>query len=289
MRLERDDSANEAAWSTFPQFYWRHPVVRAKPQSVTLLKETASSADRTCLMAIQRYYEGAVFYCGLDSLWRWRFPGESYDYDRFWTNVIRYLGETRLRGSQQQVALSTDHLSYSPGEQVQIRLRILDPALMAQLEGQALYASITTPQKDVQMVALKSDPNGEMLYVGAQRARRIGSMVIKSKHAAPGAASDQKPLFDVDHTFQVKMQSLESRDTSADFAAMRNLSKKTGGQYFDYHNMVSVGDLAAAIPADPQVLSEQLTVELWDGGIFLSLFLVLISAEWCIRKWCGLL
>lgn len=290
MRLERDDKANEATWAGFPQFYWRHPVARAKPQTVTLLEESAGSAEqRTCLMAIHRYNEGAVFYCGLDSLWRWRFPGESYDYDRFWSNVIRYLGETRLRGSQQQVALTTDRISYSPGEEVQIRLRVLDPALMAQLEGQALYASVTTPQKDVQMVQLKPDPGGEMLYVGTQRARRIGSMVIKAKHAAPGAASDQKPLFEVEHPFQVKMQSLEARDTSADFEAMRKLAKETGGQYFDYRNMASVGDLAAAIPADPQVLSQDVTSELWDGKVFVVLFLVLIGAEWSFRKWWGLL
>jgi uncharacterized membrane protein len=290
MRLERDDKANEATWATFPKFYWRHPVARVKPQSVALLEESGAGAEqRTCLMAIHRYNEGAVFYCGLDSLWRWRFPGESYDYDRFWTNVIRYLGETRLRGSQQQVALSTDRLSYSPGEDVQIRLRVLDPALMAQLEGQTLYASVTTPQKDVQMVPLKPDAGGEMLYVGTHRPRRIGSMLVSSKHAAPGAASDQKPLFEVEHAFGVKMQSLEARDTSADFTAMQKLARQTGGQYFDYHNMASIGDLAALIPRDPQVLSQDITLELWDGTVFLLLFVVLVSTEWSLRKLWGLL
>ncbi len=180
-------------------------------------------------------------------------------------------------------------MSYSPGDEVQIRLRILDPALMAQLEGQSLYASVTSPQKDVQMVPLKLDPSGEMLYLGTHRSRHIGSMVVQAKHAAPGAASDQKPIFDVEHVFQVRMQSLEARDTSADFEAMRKLAKQTGGQYFDYHNMANVGDLAAAIPADPQVLSEDLTLELWDGLAFLFLFLALISAEWSLRKLYGLL
>jgi hypothetical protein len=139
------------------------------------------------------------------------------------------------------------------------------------------------------MVALTADKSGEMFYVGSDRAKRVGSMLVKCKHAAPGSASDQKPLFDVDHSFSVKMQSLESRDTSADFEAMKKLSKETGGQYFDYHNMAGVADLAAAIPADPQVLSEDVTLELWDGSLFLTLFLVLIAAEWSIRKWCGLL
>jgi len=240
-------------------------------------------------MAIHRYYEGAVFYSGLDSLWRWRFPYESYDYDRFWVNIIRYLGETRLRGTQQQVALATDRPSYAPGEDVQVRLRVLDPALMAQLEGLTLYASVTSPRKDVQMVPLRPDRKDEMLYLGTYRARRIGSMVVRATQAAPGASSEEKPLFDVERPFQVRMQSLEARQTSADLDAMRKLSRQTAGEYFDYHNMAAVEDLARRIPSDPQILTEQVVVEVWDGSVLLGLFLVLICAEWSLRKWWELL
>ncbi|MBM4033173.1 MAG: VWA domain-containing protein [Planctomycetes bacterium] len=290
MRLERDDRANEAVWATFPKLYWHHPVKQVKPRSISLLERSGSSpAERACLMAIHRYFEGAVFYSGLDSLWLWRYPYESYDYDRFWTDVIRYLGETRLRGTQSQVALNTDRASYAPGEEAQLRLRILDPALMAQLEGQQLYASVTSPAKEVQMVPLRPDPAGEMLYLGAYRARRVGSMLVAAKQAAPGASSEAKPLFDVKHTFQVRMQSLEARETSADLAAMKALAGQTKGVYIDYRNMGELDRLVKAIPTDPQVLSEEILVEVWDGSIFLILFLALIGGEWSLRKLWGLL
>ena len=287
-RLDSDDRANEALWALFPKFYWHHPVKRVKPRSVVLLRES-TNGTRTCLMAIHRYFEGAVFYAGLNSLWRWRYPYESYDYDRFWTNVIRYLGETRLRGTQQQVALSTGRRSYAPGEEAQIRLRVLDPALMAQLEGQPLYASVATPAGEVQMVSLRPDPGGEMLYLGTYGARRVGSMVVRAKQAAPGASSEAKPLFDVQHAFQVKMQSLEAKDTSADLAAMKRLAERTGGSYFDYRNMGKLDGLVEAIPTDPQILSEEILVEVWDGTAFLLLFLALIGGEWSLRKLWGLL
>ena len=51
----------------------------------------------------------------------------------------------------------------------------------------------------------------------------------------------------------------------------------------------SVEDLARVIPADPQVLTEQMVVEVWDGSVLLALFLVLICMEWSLRKWWGLL
>jgi uncharacterized membrane protein len=289
-RLDRDDKTNENVWKTFPQFYWHHPVKRTKPRSVVLVERKGANArERVPIMAIHRYYEGAVFYSGINSLWRWRYPYGSYDYDRFWTNVIRYLGETRLRGTQQQVALGTDRRVYAPGEKVEVRLRILDPALMAQLQGQALYASVTTPQKEVQMVSLRPHRGGEMMYTGEYAARRTGSMLVRSKQAAPGASSEAKPLFDVKHNFQVKMQSLEAKDTSADLEGMKKLAEQTKGKYIDYNNMGNLDELIKAIPTDPQVLSQEILVELWDGTGFLVLFLVLIGAEWSLRKLWGLL
>jgi uncharacterized membrane protein len=289
-RLDRDDATNAKIWKGFPKLYWHHPVKRAKPRSVVLLEKHGKSArERVPLMAIHRYYKGAVFYSGINSLWRWRYPYGSYDYDRFWTNVIRYLGETRLRGTQQQVALTSDRRAYGPGEEARILLRVLDPALMAQLQGQPLYASVTTPKKEVQMVSLRPDSGGEMVYTGIYRARRTGSMVVRARQAAPGGSSKAEPLFDVKHTFQVKMQSLEVKDTSADLEAMRELARQTGGKYYDYRNMADLDELIRAIPTDPQMLSKEIQVELWDGTPFLILFLLLISAEWSLRKFWGLL
>jgi uncharacterized membrane protein len=289
-RLDRDAATNDKIWKAFPDLYWCHPVKRAKPRSVVLLETSAAKlSSRQPVMAIHRYYKGSVFYSGINSLWRWRYPYGSYDYDRFWTNVIRYLGETRLRGKQQQVALSTDRALYSPGEDVKLVLRVLDPALMAQLQGQSLYASVTTPRKEVQMVALRPDRGGEMVYTGNYSARRTGSMLARVKQSAPGGDSKADALFDVEHTFKVKMMSLETRDTSADLEGMRELARQTGGKYYDYRNMSELEQLIKAIPTEPQVLSEEKLVDLWDGSAFLTLFLLLICCEWSLRKLWGLL
>jgi hypothetical protein len=304
MLASSDEKTNEQIWASFPQVFWYHPVGRCKPKAVSLLQNAggpgasqgSQGSEGDCLMAIHRYGEGAVFYCGLDSLWLWRYPAESYDYDRFWTRVIRHLGEARLMGTQQQVSLTTDRGSYSPGEPVQISLRVLDPALMAQLAGQTIYATIAgtgVGNRGEHKVALKS-PDGaagsaDPVFRGSCLARGVGQTLIAVRQAAPNADSQAKPLFDVTHGFQVQMQSLENVDTSADLAAMKQLSEATGGQYFDYHNMSKLADLVAAIPADPQVIRRQVVFEVWDGWTFLAIFLVMVSAEWCLRKLWGLL
>jgi hypothetical protein len=89
--------------------------------------------------------------------------------------------------------------------------------------------------------------------------------------------------------FQVKLEALEARDTSANLDGMKDLAEQTSGKYFDYHNMNEVATLVDSIPKDPQVLSHPVVVEIWDGAIFELLFLVLICAEWSLRKLWGLL
>ncbi len=293
MLASAEPSQNETAWSSFGEidFYWHHPVSAPKPKAVVLLEKTgdASPGSSNSLMAIHRYVDGAVFFSSINSLWRWRFPSESYDYDRLWTRVIRYLGEARLLGTQQQVSLTTDRRVYSPGEDVEISLRVLDPALLAQLADQQIYVSVTGRDSNQYMVAMTPDPSGEPVYMGDYRARRVGDMTIRSRQAAPDADSEAKPLFDVKHGFQVRVQSLENKDTGADLEAMQKLAERTGGQYYNYRTMSDLESLVDEIPTNPQVLTEVKTTEVWDGMTFLAIFLVLVSVELCLRKWWGLL
>ncbi|QDU96136.1 hypothetical protein [Lignipirellula cremea] len=283
---------NQQTWDTFGEldFYWRHPVQGVKPKAIALLEESdASSAGDGVLMAIQRYVDGAVFFAAVDSMWRWRYPHESYDYDRFWSRVVRYLGEARLLGAQQQVSLATDRRSYSPGEDVAIELRVLDPALMSQLAGEPIYVTIASEGAEEYKTPLLPDDRGEQLYRGEYRARRLGTMTLRAQQAAPDADSEAKPLFDVSHAFDVRMQSLENADTSADLAAMQQLAKGTGGLYLDYHTLDQWETVAAALPSDPQILTETITAEVWDGWLLLALFVGLVSCELSLRKWWGLL
>ncbi len=112
---------------------------------------------------------------------------------------------------------------------------------------------------------------------------------MRATQTAPDADSEAKPLFDVSHSFQVRMQSLEHVDTSADLVAMQQLAESTGGEYFDYRSLGDLESLVQAIPTDPLVLHETTVEEIWDAWPLLAIFLVLVSLELCLRKWWGLL
>ncbi len=283
-----NEAINKEVWSTFPEFFWSQPVKGTKPGAITLLEREGGGKEAT-VMAIHRYGEGAVFFTGIGDFWRWRFPYENYDYDRFWVRAIRYLGETKLLGSQKQAVLSTDRKVYNPGEKVILSLRLLDPALLEQLKGQQIKVKVETPDKESQNVVLQPDKSGEPVYRGEYMAKGAGSVLAECRQAAPGGDSQQKALFEVKTSFKVERISLEDKDTSADLEIMKRLADKTGGTAFNYNNMMTVGSLVKTIPSDPQVITRDKSTEVWDSLPFLLIFIVFICVEWSLRKWWGLL
>lgn len=288
-RMSANESLNEDIWSHFPAFYWSHPVQSVKPSAITVLKRDGGGpAD--CVMAIQRFGEGVSVFLGTDEFWRWRKPYGSCDYDLIWTHLIRYLGETRLLGKQKQVLVASDKRIYAPGEKVQLQLRVLDHALMQQLEGEHLFATVIDADQARQDVALERHPKLP-LYTGSYLARGLGSYKVEARHVLSSADSEGKPLYEAESNFKVELRSMEALDTRADLEAMRAVAEQTGGLYFDYRTLTaeSVRALARSVPAEQLRIPHQEDVDLWDGWITLAILLSLVTAEWSLRKYWGLL
>lgn len=294
-RLMANDQLNEQIWASFPSLYWYHPVVQVKPSATMVLRKTQGPAYTEdygdCIMAQQRFQEGLVVYLGTDETWRWRNPFGSYDYDLFWSHLIRYLGETRLLGEQKQVNLSVDKPVYAPGEKARISLQVQDPSLLQQLASERLSATIIDPNQAKQVVPLQRDPTGRPVYVGTFATRHTGQHVVEASHTLSTADTESKPLFSAKEPFKVEMVPLETVDTTADLEGMARLAKDTGGTFLDHRNMgrQSIRDLAASIPADKLVIQQEIVRDVWDGWIALALVLALLTTEWTLRKLWGVL
>lgn len=274
---------NDKIWESFPSVYWAHPTLGVKPKATALLEnaDPGAEADGKVLMALWRYGEGAVFYSGADAVWRWRYPYENYDHNRFFSQIIRYLGETRLLGSQKQVALQTNEKLYSPGSPVHLSLSVLDPSLLAQLRNENLVATVTDPQKGQFKVPLTSKGAA---FVGQYRPKRVGEYVVQADHTLADASSAQKKVFDEIARFDVRLQSLEDLDTTADLDGMAQLARSTGGKSFDHTSVKNVGELPPSLLTEPQLIPHRTEEDIWDSPLFLLLFLGGITCEWILRK-----
>ncbi len=285
-RFEMDDKANDEVWGTLPTFHWHHPVLSAKPTAVSLLERVGPAGDRgKVLMALQRYEKGVVFYTGLQTLWRWRYPYENYDYDRFWRQLVRYLSEAKLLGTQKQVALYTDKATYSPGESVQISLAVLDPALLNQLRQEAIVATVIEESGAELRVPMRPVVGeGMSEYRADYRARRVGRYKVNVQHALARGSSDRKPLFNESRPFSVELQSLEFVNATADPQAMAKLAAETGGKAFARQGLRDLASLAKDVPTEPQFVANRTIQDFWDSPLFLLAFLAIISTEWVLRK-----
>lgn len=277
---------NDKIWDSFPEMFWAHPTTGVKAQAISLLEKEGAEPDPDgkTLMAIWRYGEGAVFYSGIDSLWRWRYPFENYDHDRFFSQIVRYLGETRILGAQKQVVLQTDQKLYAPGGDVGISLTVLDPALLSQLRNESLQATITDPQKGTYRVPLLLPDGKSQTFRGQYRPKRVGEYVVEANHSLADASSAQKKAYDESARFDVRLQSLEDIDTSADLEGMARLAALTGGKSYDHTNIKDIGELPGTLPTDPQLIPHRTEEDIWDSPLFLFLFLGGIGTEWVLRK-----
>ena len=75
---------NDEVWQSFADldFFWHHPVLGVKRQAVPLMvkqRKAGTAGRRDCIMALMRYGKGATMYLGVHTMWRWRFPMESFD------------------------------------------------------------------------------------------------------------------------------------------------------------------------------------------------------------------
>ncbi len=289
--LVADERLNEEIWSNFPGMYWSHPVVRVKSGAVTALKRIDRSGGSACVMALQRFNEGSSIYIGTDEIWRWRNPYGSHDYDLFWTGLVRYLGESRLLGEQKQVAIATNKKIYAPGEQVAIRLKVLDHALMQQLDGEQLFATIIDANKAKQQISLEKDRTGLSLYRGTYPVRRVGSHLLQVNHRLSSADTEAKDLFSAQESFKVAFQSLEGLDTRANLEGMKKLAEDTGGRYFDHFSLTkdALKELASEIPSEKLLIPQETVNEIWNSWLVLIALLAFVCAEWSLRKFWGML
>jgi hypothetical protein len=173
---------------------------------------------------------------------------------------------------------------YSPGGDVRISLTVLDPALLAQLRNETLLAAVTDPTKGAYQVPLTlANPAGQT-FLGHYRPKQVGEYTVRADHALAGTSSALKKVFDETARFEVRLQSLEDLDTTADLEGMARLASATGGRAYDHTTIKDLGELPGTLSPDPQRIPHRAEEDVWDSPLFLFVFLGTITTEWVLRK-----
>ncbi|MFN3648831.1 MAG: hypothetical protein ACK47B_04545 [Armatimonadota bacterium] len=280
MLLVPDREQNRTVWNDLPGMYWCGITDRAKPGATVLARHPGITGTdgKIPLMALQQVGEGTSFMTMVDSTWQWRHrTGDKYFY-RFWGQVIRSLTPHELPGDNRYVRLTADRTTYTLGERVVLRARLLTPNFHP-VRVNSVDADLTREDGQRFPVKLEPVPGAAGVYSGEWIASRPGS--YKASLKAPGVRKAESLTNVV-----VESASLELEEPQQNVELLKRLASVSGGKYLLWSEAKSLPEL---LPDRSQEVRSRVEHELWDAPLPLILFVTLLVGEWILRKRKGLL
>jgi hypothetical protein len=279
--LESPDEKNLLRWQNVHHMFKLPVLDGPKPGATVLAEVPRAAADGVAypLIAWQRYQTGKTMFVGTDQLWRLRFKTGAKYHARFWGQAIQFLTLSRLLGEDKRVRIELSSPSrgagagYMKGERIEIVANVLSDAY----EPVKASEYMLTVEGAGTRRELVLKPSGDMpgLYQGYFIADSAGKFRLKAP-AADEAASNSPEL-------EVKDVSLEGMEPAMQEALLRQMAAVSGGQYFAVRD---VGNLLKLVNAEQRTVLERKERELWNLPLVLGVLVVLLGAEWFLRrKW----
>lgn len=325
MQMETAPDKSLSRWADLPPHFWG-VIGKAKPGATTLAYikaedlggsraespesrakqagpalgsgPSALDIDRDqALIVRQNYGFGRVLYIGLESTWRWRYKtGDTYHH-RFWGQVIRWAAADKpLVAGNEHIRFGTREPVYRQGSEVDLIVRLgenekplganaLAAARIIRVEGEGKEI----PSATVQLERKAAQPR--VLEGKAPPYLPAGQYVIELAIPELAGKLDAAPNPDGNSTklrasFTIlPTESEEMIELGTNYPLLGELAAKSGGQVFTPENASELVELLTK-----KTVTRERPVEnkLWEEWASLVIFLVLLTAEWVIRKLAGL-
>ncbi len=284
-RFESDREENERFLSEGIQpLFWFADGLVAKPGVGEVLAQhpEASAPDGrpAPLVVSGRYGAGRTLFSSLDETWRWRYYTGEDVFDTYWVQQLRYLARGRKLG-QRRLTLAVQRPTYELGEQVQVELRVLDPALSRQLPDRLDIEVRNEQGQPVSTARLVRRGEGAEAdrYTASFPASRVGNFSVA---LPPMTGEDQELTAPV----TVQVPQLELVRPVVDRSGLQRLADDTGGQLVPLSEAGTLPEVIPSVERRIPIVSNQ---ALWDAPLALALFVLLITMEWIGRKAAGLI
>lgn len=289
LQLTDEPEVAENPWKEFEGLYRAYPTAGAKA-GATVYANFADLSKQTeyglpILMASQFYGAGRVFYLGTSEFWRLRSLSDEY-YDRFWTKLIREVGQGRRKRGSSRGNLLLERTQYALGQTIRVQARLFD-AQLNELEVDTVEIRVVTPSQGevLPRPVLLPDRNRPGHYQGDFRANDVGTYRIElpvpdAAGADPGVPDPEDLLVE---KVDVVLPNLEAEHPEQNVKLLKELVRDTGGRY------LTLAEAETELPLLLPDRGEEIQVNdwlrtLWDRDWVLYALVGLLSAEWLTRK-----
>ncbi|MBI1374182.1 MAG: VWA domain-containing protein [Phycisphaera sp.] len=274
-----DPAKNREVLASLPGMYWHFPVTRAKPGATVLARHgsplMANQFGQHVLLATQLVGPGRTFFVGFDSTYRWRYLDENY-FDGFWARLVDRAGRNKQLGGVYPFTLSTDRATYEPGSQVTLKATFVDPA--DQDAGLVvMHGEVEVGDNPPTPVALT--PTGEPgVFATTFTASQAGPHFIR---VWPGEVDPSGVVTAATTQVAVELPNLEYERPGLDRGTLDAVARASGGEVF---TLAQLNDIPGAFKTGrvDRVLQDR--QEVWDAPLLFWSILLLLTAEWVLRK-----
>lgn len=266
-------------WQKFRGIYRSYPVKSLRDGAVVLAQygnpRARTKDGQPPFLASQFYGKGRTMFVSSAETWRLR-AISAEGHQRFWTSLIREVGQGRRSRGRSRGLLLLDRTEVSPGQTVTVRAQLYDSRMQA-LQRESVPVSIV--DADGRPVSVPDTLRGD--------SRRLGQFVATFRPSRQGQYRVTVPVPESSDVLQANIEvvlpNLESEDPSQDVALLTRLTANTGGTYLQLSEVES--QLAALLPdrSEPVIVDEQLKT-LWDRKWLMCLMAGLLALEWALRR-----
>ena len=302
-------------WNELPDLYWRYPITGTKPGATVLAyasseqleTELAAKAQESpeeisqrrkkreelerqnALLVTHSYGAGRVMMITSDRTWRLRYRvGDTYHH-RFWGQVMRWAETGKLQAGTSMVRLGTDRILYGYGEAITVKAKITDAQLEPIIDPEA-QLKVYQGERLVTTKQLQADPeSGGMYQLQLNQLPGTGPfrLVLDSPQAAEVlAAAGEEAVETAITVLSPQVNAKELLEPTADREALAHLTHLSGGNVVEADQAAAVLDFFGT---GTRRYTEQTRQTLWDTWPLLAVMVLLLTAEWVIRKRGGLI
>ena len=265
-------------WDAVPALASIAALGDPRPGANVLAVTTGAGGTAQPLVAVQRYGEGRSMIFAGEAAWRWRMmlPAADRSYDTFWRQAIRWLAIA----APDPVTVSAPP-SVSTGDSVPVHI--------------TARSQTFEPLRDVSVDVRLTAPDGTLQQLRAGRqagADSDGRYLLHYRADQPGV---HKVVADVKRgtqsagtgtaSFLVGGADVEMTAPRLNERLLQRLAQQSGGRVVGPSEVSVLADaLRSAVPA--AVLS--IRRDLWHTGWSFAAILLLLAAEWLVRRQGGM-
>ena len=276
MRIGGSIDETRKIWAALPPLAASATVGGPRPGATLLALTTAPGGGIFPVAAVQRYGQGRSMIFAGEASWHWKMMVASSDrsYEFFWRQAARWLASP----APDPVAITIPD-GVEPGDSLSIDVDARD-ASFAPVPDAIVDATLTVPGGDPQPLKLRHVDATSGRFAAAVRPEQTGLYRFHAE-ARRGPTS----LGTADRWMYVGGADREFADPRLNEAFLRRVARSSGGRY------VSADEAFRVVPWLQSTVPQNAAPErrdLWHQPWAFALIVILLSAEWILRRRWGL-